>query len=59
MLIIFVHQQKNMLINGKRKERKMEYLLHESAFLVKEYFRNQSIFTSLRSKMLYLQKRSS
>ena len=60
MLIIFMHQHKNMLINEKRKERKTEYLLHELALLVKEYFRNQrSIFTSLSSKMLYLQKRSS
>ena len=30
-----------MLINEKRKERKTEYLLHEGALLMKEYFRNQ------------------
>ena len=49
-----------ILIDGKRKERKTEYLLHKRALLMKEYFRNQrSLFTSLKSKMLYLQKRSS
>ena len=44
----------------ENKERKqIEYLLHEHALLMKEYFRNQrSLFTSLKSKMLYLQKRS-
>ena len=46
------------------KKRKTEdiikYLLHELVLQMKEYFRNQrSLFTSLRSKILYLQKRSS
>ena len=50
-----------MLINGKkkkkRKERKTEYILHERALLMNEYFRNQrSLFTSSRSKIPYLQK---
>ena len=45
------------------KKRKTEdiviYLLHERAFQMKEYFRNQRrLFTSLRSKILYLQKSS-
>ena len=53
-----MHQHKNMLVNGKRKERKTKYLLHERALLMNEYFRNQrSLFTSLRSKIPYLQKR--
>ena len=57
MQIIFMHQHKNMLINGKRKERKIEYLLHERALRMNEYFRNQrSLFTSSRSKIPYLQK---
>ena len=61
MLIILVHQTQNMLINGKRKERrKTEYLLHECALLMKEYFRVQkNLFTSLKPKILYLQKRNS
>ena len=52
---------KNKLINRKRKERKRtKYLLHERALLMKEYFRNQrSLFTSLKSKIFYLQKRNS
>ena len=52
---------KKKLINGKRKERRrIDYLLHEGALLMNEYFRNQiSLFTSLRSKIPYLQKRSS
>ena len=52
---------KNLLINGRRKEKKKEKnLLHERALLMKEYFRNQrSLFTSLKSKILYLQKRNS
>ena len=41
----------------KKKKKKIEYLLHERALLMKEYFRNQrSLFTSLKSKILYLQK---
>ena len=61
MLIILVHQTQNMLINGKRKERrKTEYLLHECALLMKEYFRVQkNLFISLKPKILYLQKRNS
>ena len=44
----------------ERKKEKIEYLLHERALLMKEYFRNQrSLFASLKSKILYLQKRSS
>ena len=47
---------KNKLINRKRTK----YLWHEHALLMKEYFRNQrSLFTSLKSKILYLQKRNS
>ena len=39
----------------KEKEKKAEYLLHERALLMNENFRNQrSLFTSLRSKILYL-----
>ena len=50
---------KNKQINGK-KEEEIEYLLHGRALLMNEYFRNQrSLFTSLRSKIPYLQKRSS
>ena len=47
--------------NERRKERrKTEYLLHERALLMKEYFRIQrNLFTSLKPKILYLQKRSS
>ena len=47
MLIIFMHQHKNMLINGKRKKIKTEYLLHECALLVKEYFRNKELYSLL------------
>ena len=44
----------------KKKKKKTEYLLHEHALLMNEYFRNQRIlFTSLRSKIPYLQKKSS
>ena len=62
MLITFATNN-NILINGKKK-RKIEeitkYLLHERALQMKEYFRNQiNLFTSLRSKILYLQKRNS
>ena len=47
-------------INDRRKERKTEYLLHERALPMKEYFRIQkNLFTSLKPKILYLQKRSS
>ena len=42
----------------EKKEKKKEYLLHEHALLMNEYFRNQrSLFTSLRSKIPYLQKK--
>ena len=54
----FMHQQQN-LMEKKRKE-KVEYLLHERALLMKEYFRIQrTLFNSLKPKILYLQKRSS
>ena len=44
----------------EEEKKKTEYLLHERALLMNEYFRNQRIlFTSLRSKIPYLQKRSS
>ena len=47
-------------INERRKEIKIEYLLHERALPMKEYFRIQkNLFTSLKPKILYLQKRSS
>ena len=40
------------------KKKKTEYLLHEHALLMNEYFRNQrSWFTFLRSKIPYLQKK--
>ena len=45
---------------GKKEEKIKEYLLHEPARLMKEYFRIQrSLFTSLKPKILYLQKRNS
>ena len=61
MLNIFMHQTIKKKINERRKERrKTEYLLHEHALLMNEYFTNlRSLFTSLRSKIPYLQKRSS
>ena len=44
----------------KKGKKKIEYPLHERALLMNEYFRNQrSFFTSLRTKIPYLQKRSS
>ena len=44
----------------KKEKKKKEYLLHERALIMNEYFRNQrSLFISLRSKIPYLQKRSS
>jgi len=54
-------QQTITKINEGRKERrKMRYLLHESAVLMKEYFRIQrNLFNSLKPKIFYLQKRSS
>ena len=73
--MVIIYQEKNIIkhakhiqasndnkkMNGRRKERsKTEYLLHECALLMKEYFRIQrSLFTFLKSKILYLQKRSS
>ena len=56
-----MHQTQNMLIKGKRKERKkIEYLLHERALLMKEYVRIQrNLFTYLKPRILYLQKRNS
>ena len=39
----------------EEKKEKTEYLIHERAHLMKEYFRNQrTLFTSLKSKILYL-----
>ena len=56
MLNIFLHQT----ITKINERRKTEYLLHERALLMKEYFRIQrNLFTFLKSKILYLQKRSS
>ena len=44
----------------KEEKEETENLLHECALLMNEYFRNQrSLFTSLRSKIPYLQKISS
>ena len=45
-------------INRRRKERKnIEYLLHDHALLMKEYFRNQrNLFTSLKPKILTYKK---
>ena len=41
-------------INGEQKK-KIKYLLHERALLVKEYFRTQrTLFNSLKPKILYL-----
>ena len=55
MLNIFMHQ--TIKINERRKEIKIEYLLHERALPMKEYFRIQrNLFTSLKPKILYLQK---
>lgn len=61
MLRIFMHQT-IIKIKSMKEERKeeIEYLLHERALLMKEYFRNQrSLFTSLKLKIIYLQKRNS
>ena len=45
------HQQKLM----EKKRKKIKYLLHERALLVKEYFRTQrTLFNSLKPKILYL-----
>ena len=54
MLNIFMHQTIK-IINGRKKERrKTEYLLHERALLMKDYFRNQrNLFTTLKPKILY------
>ena len=53
-----MHQKKTYKLMEKKK--KKEYLLHERALLMKEYFRNQrSLFTSLKSKIIYLQKGNS
>ena len=42
----------------KEKKEETGYLFHKRALLMNEYFRNQrSFFTSLRSKIPYLQKR--
>ena len=61
MLHIFMYQTiKNLKKKMKERNEEIEYLLHERALLMKEYFRIQrSLFTSLKSKILYLQKRIS
>ena len=52
------HQPK--LIEKNTKKKKIEYLLHEHAFLVKDYFRIQrNLFNSLKPKILCLIKRNS
>ena len=61
MLIILVHQTQNMLINGKRKERrKTEYLLHEHALLSEGIFESSKKFIqfSLKPKIFCLKKRN-
>ena len=58
MLNIFMHQTITKINERRKERRKTEYLLHERALLMKEYFRNQrSLFTSFRSKILCLQKK--
>ena len=60
MLNIFMHQTINKINERRKERRKTKYLLHECAFLIKEYFRIQrNLFTFLKPKILYLQKRSS
>ena len=60
MLNIFMHQTINKINERRKERRKIEYLLHERTLLMKEYFRIQrNFFTSLKPKILYLQKRSS
>ena len=44
----------------KKKKKKKEYLLHERALLVKEYFGIQrNLFNSFKPKIIFLQKRNS
>ena len=60
MLNIFMHQTINNINERRKERRKTKYLLHERALLMKEYFRIQrNFFTSLKPKILCLQKRSS
>ena len=60
MLNIFMHQTIKKINERRKERRKTKYLLHERAFLIKEYFRIQrNLFTFLKPKILYLQKRSS
>ena len=60
MLNIIMHQTITKTNERRKERRKTEYLLHERALLMKEYFRIQrNLFTSLKRKILYLQKRSS
>ena len=55
-----MHQTITKINGGRKERRKTEYLLHEHALLMKDYFRDQrSLFTSLKPKILYLQKISS
>ena len=46
----------NILINGKKNRQKNEtrYLLHECALQQKNTLEIKEVFTSLRSKILYL-----
>ena len=60
LLNIFMHQTIKKINERRKERRKTEYLLHERALLMKEYFRIQrNLFTFLKPKILYLQKRSS
>ena len=55
-----IHVPNNNKKSMKERKEEIEYLLHECALLMKEYFRIQrSLFTSLKPKILYLQKRNS
>ena len=42
-----------------KKKKETKYLLHEHALQLRNILEIKEIFTSLRSKILYLQKRSS
>ena len=59
MLNLFMHHQPKLIEkNRKKKKKKKEYLLHERALLVKEYFGIQrNLFNSLKPKILCLQKK--
>ena len=54
---LFMHHQSKLI---EKKRKKIEYPLHESGLLLKEYFRIQrNLFNSLKPKILYLQKKNS